>query len=196
MKLSILIATIEERREQFNALRGHIKKQIAGLESDVEIISACDNKEMSIGAKRDVLYKMAHGKYSVMVDDDDSLSDDYIKLVLPALKTEPDCVGYKEYVNFNGEARASIFSLRFKEWENCRPVRHGIWYHRTPFCKTPIKTEICRKVGVKDMRFAEDHDFAKRVYPFLKTEVFIDEFLYYYNTKPMSAIELKNRYGI
>ena len=193
MKLSILIATIEERAEMFNALVSEIEKQVT---KDVEILSLCDNKEMSIGTKRDKLYNMANGEYSVMIDDDDSISKDYVKLVIPALKTKPDCVGYKEWVNFNGVNRGSIFSLKFKEWENCKPVRHGIWYHRTPFCKTPIKTEICRKVGVKDMRFAEDHDFAKRVYPYLKTEVFIDEFLYFYQTMPMDAATIAKRYGI
>jgi hypothetical protein len=196
MLLTIAIATIEERREQFDALKKYIKRQMIGFESEVEIISACDNKEMSIGNKRDALYKMARGKYTVMVDDDDSIGDGYFKLVIPALKKKPDCVGYKEFINWDGQSRASMISLQFKEWENVRPIRHSIWYHRTPFCKTPILTEICREVGVKDMRFAEDHDFAKRVYPFLKTEVFIDEFLYYYNTKPMSAIEIKKRYGI
>ena len=196
MILTIAIPTIEERREQFDALKKYIKRQMIGFESEVEIISACDNKEMSIGSKRDALYGMARGKYTVMVDDDDSIGKDYFKLVIPALKKNPDCVGYKEHVNWDGQKRGSIFSLRFKEWENCRPPRDGIWYHRTPFIKTPIKTEICQRVGVKDMRYAEDHDFAKRVYPHLKTEYYIDEFLYYYNTKPMSTIEIKNRYGI
>ncbi len=48
-------------------------------------------------------------------------------------------------------------------------------------------------VGVKDMRFGEDHDFANRILPFLKTEHYIDRemYIYQYKSEPHNI-----KYGI
>ncbi len=60
MIFSILIATVEGRAEKFTALRDHVQAQISDP-SEVEIVSLCDNKEMTIGAKRQRLLEMATG---------------------------------------------------------------------------------------------------------------------------------------
>lgn len=184
-KLTVAIPSIVERKEQFEALLTHLYR-IAPIW--VEIIDLIDNKTISIGSKRQQLLETAKGEYIVMVDDDDTIPDYYFDKLLPALEQQPDCVGYIEQV---GEKNA-IHSKRFKHWGESKEA-----YHRTPFCKDPIRTELARQVGFKDMRYGEDHDFAKRLYPLLKTEVFIDEIMYIYNQpKRLSKQEHKKRYGI
>lgn len=184
MILSILIPTVTGREESFAELEGFLKWQIniSELSDKVEIKSICDNKEISIGQKRNKLLEMAQGEYCVMIDDDDSVHFQYLKKVLPALEKNPDCVGYKELCIYEGEkkAQSSCFSLRYKEWAD---NRDGFDHVRSPFYKMPIKTEICRSVGFKDMRYGEDHDFAKRILPHLKSEVFIGDFMYIYRHK-------------
>ena len=181
--LTIAIPTITSRRNQFTLLYEHIRNQIKEykLTKKVELIFECDNKEISIGAKRDLLIKKAKGKYIVMIDDDDWLPYNYCNDVLSACEDDSDCIGYLEDCVFDWNHRAtSCISLRYKSWMN----NVGVYdYVRTPFFKVPIKTEICRQVGCADLRFGEDSDFAKRIYPLLKSETFIDKKLYIYRYK-------------
>jgi hypothetical protein len=197
MKLSILIPTVIERAEQFHRLRVFIQRQIIDfeLEDQVEIIYLQDNKEISIGKKRDELYKMANGAYSWMIDDDDWVHYNALPIIIDTLKIntgiEADCVCFKELCIFDGKrVESSNFSLQYGGWaDNVDGFNHV----RTPFFKTPIKTNLCKHVGVADMRFGEDHDFAIRIKPYLKHEAYIHEFIYIYRHNSSSHNE---RYGI
>jgi len=187
--LTICIPTVVGREAKFNMLYDHIREQIReyGLGKKVEIIVEKDNKEMSIGAKRQKMYERAKGLYSVQIDDDDNVPFEFCKRVIEAIEAEQsDCIGYIEECHFDGRnVGNSLFSKDYPDWiENLNPpvVKNG---HicvrvRTPFFKTPIKTEICLKVGVANMRHGEDHEFSRRVLPFLKTETFIPEKMYLY----------------
>ena len=53
-------------------------------------------------------------------------------------------------------------------------------YHRTPNHLNPIRRELALLAGFPDQPVAEDHCFAARVFPHLKTEEFIDAFMYDY----------------
>ena len=72
---------------------------------------------------------------------------------------------------------------------------YGFGYIRTTYPKVPIRKSICLKVGYKDLRYGEDHDFAKRLKlsGLLKTEVYIDSVLYFYRYKFQ---EHSAKYGI
>lgn len=178
--LTICIPTIKERENQFKSLKSFIEKQTKKYGAGIEIISICDNKEISIGAKRQQMYEMARGLYSWQIDDDDSITEGCIDLIMEAIKQDADCVTFKEICIFENRTEYSSFSLRWSEWGD---KVGGFDHVRTPFCKTPIKTELCLKAAVKDMRYGEDHQFAKDVYPLLKTEAYIDEFVYIYRYK-------------
>lgn len=189
--LSILIPTILERRDQFDHLVSFISNVLEdnALHDAVELISYSDNKEISIGKKRNYLYGMAKGLYSWAIDDDDAIATDAIPLILAAMKTDPDCITFQELCNIDGVTSRSNFSLNYIDWGE----HIDGWDHvRTPFFKTPIKTSICQAFPVPDMRFGEDHSWARIIQPHLKTEVHIDEFLYYYNHQ---SSPYNQRYG-
>lgn len=180
--LSICIPTIIGREEKFNKLYDFISRQISNnnLDSKIEIIFIKDDKQMSIGNKRQEMYSFCKAKYAVQIDDDDWVSDDYVLKVVNACDENYDCIGYKESVTIDGVDKGdSLFSIGFPDWIEKYNVK-GCVRVRTPFFKTPIKTELCLKIGVKDMRWGEDHDFAKRILPHLKTQTFIDEVMYKY----------------
>ena len=61
-------------------LTNRIYSQIGDLkaESKVEVIVICDNKEISIGEKRNRLYTAASGEFSVQIDDDDDVAGNYV----------------------------------------------------------------------------------------------------------------------
>jgi len=195
--LSILIPTTVDRREQFLKLKDEFKRQIieSGYQNIVEIKWAEDNKEISVGEKRNNLYNSASGKYSVQWDSDDWIHPQALKMIIQALHQEPDCVTYKELCNMDGEIKFSNFSNEYPDWngEGNNVLSDGFHFQRTPFFKTPILTSICRQAGVGDIRYAEDHDFARRVKPLIKSEAHIDEFIYHYIHESTPHAE---RYGI
>lgn len=183
--LTIGIPTVFGREKKYDRLVDEINRQITEdtLQGIVEVISYKDNKEISIGAKRDWLYKNSKGIYSVQIDDDDMIAGHYLKTVVDDCLENDDCIGYIEDCTINGDKSRSLFSINYPGWiEKITPNQSNYFCNRvrTPFMKSPIKTEICQKVGVKDMRFGEDHDFAVRVLPHLKTMTFINEPMYFY----------------
>ena len=195
IRLTIAIPTVLGREAEFNSLFNKIKVQ-ANAFLDVEVISLKDNKEISIGQKRNNLYSMAKGLYTVQIDDDDSVPMDYVQKIMSAIEFDCDCIGYIESCVINGAQQYSKISLDYPEWQTLNPVSGGFNYTRTPFFKVPIKTSICKEIGVADMRFGEDHDFAKRIYPHLKDCYFINEVMYYYTAKSLTQQEHKERYGL
>ena len=193
MILTICIPTIIGREAQFEALRNELQSQALGYQ--VEIISLCDNKEISIGKKRQRLYEMAKGEYAVQLDDDDWIAPTYIEDVM--LNLGSDCIGYVERCIINGKTMYSKISNEFADWATVSPNEiEGYHYHRTPFFKVPIRTALCLAVGVNDMRFGEDHDFARRIKPLIKSEVFINKAMYYYTADSLTPEEHNRRYGI
>lgn len=191
--LSILIPTVVGREDKFRKLRTFIQHQIDYLNAyeQVEVLTLKDNKEMTIGEKRNRLFEMSSGIYSVQIDDDDSLHHEYVKMVLEAAKKGTDCIGYKELCVWSGKkVESSVFSKRYPEWKD---NYDGFDHVRSPFYKCPIKTEICLQEKFKGIRFGEDHEWSKRIFPLIKSETFIDEFMYIYQHTPE---EHNVKYGI
>jgi glycosyltransferase involved in cell wall biosynthesis len=194
--LSICIPTVNGREKSFDLLMTEINRQISvcKAEKKVEVIVKKDNKEISIGEKRDLMYKQCKGKYAVHIDDDDMIHPNYIESVLKAATLDTDCITYMEDCTIDGVKSKSLFTLKSPIWiEKLKEPVNGCVRVRTPFFKTPIKTKICKKIGVRSMRFGEDLDFANRVFPHLMTEMFINEpmYIYQYVKTPHNQ-----RYGI
>lgn len=187
--LSILLPTVSNRAALFALLHAHLKKQADG--KPVEILVACDNKEISIGKKRQNLLQQATGEYVVYIDDDDWISDSYVDDILKALESSPDCVGFLITCTTNGKNPVkAIASMRYKEWQE---NRDGYAHVRTIYHKTPVRREIALQVGFPDLRYAEDKPFAKGVTARVKTEVFIPHVMYYYRFR---AENFNAKYGI
>ena len=105
MILSILIPTLPERAEKFNKLFFDINFQIE-MQNAFEIVEVLIDeapKGKSIGEKRNQLLQKASGEYVCFIDDDDKLSNDYIRLILKALQSKPDCLSLKGVITFDGQ---------------------------------------------------------------------------------------------
>lgn len=214
IQLSILIPTITERKKQLFDLCNNILKRskfnkgtiegafkIENVEISImifgglEIITAVDNKEMTIGQKRELLYQKAKGRYSWQIDDDDDIEDNAIESIFQSIKQEPDCITFLEHCSIDGGIFSSRHSLEYNDWEGNGDhiLSDGFHYHRTPFFKSVIKTEIARSVPIPHIRFGEDHQWAQVLKPHLKNEIHIDKYLYFYQHTSTSHNE---RYGI
>jgi glycosyltransferase involved in cell wall biosynthesis len=198
--LSILIPTVVGRESEFFYLRNKLESQRKAIKGPFgfdpfEILFFIDNKEMTIGEKRTRLYHMASGKYSVQIDDDDSISDDALWTILGMLPQNADCITYQERCDINGLLLKSNHSLGYDDWagDGSRELYDGFHFHRTPFFKDVIKTEIAKSVPIPKIRFGEDHEWAKALKPHLKTEIHINKELYYYQH---TSTPFAERYGI
>ncbi len=201
MKLNILICTVNGREEQFNLLKHHLQTQIneLGKQNEVKILSKKDNKEISVGSKRQLLLLEGTADYIVFIDDDDMVPYFYVEKILEAINDdvtfnnikEPDCIGFR--IDCKGTTgKTASASLKWDDWaEN----QGGFDYVRSIYHKNPVKREIALQIGFKDMRFGEDYDYSKRLKEsgLLKKEVFIDEVMYEYRYKYENP---KIKYGI
>ncbi|NRA91233.1 MAG: glycosyltransferase [Psychroserpens sp.] len=178
MILSILIPSIPEHTKKLEGLLKQLKKQDL---SNVQILTyeteASKNGGMSIGSKRTKLINQAKGEYSVFIDSDDVISEDYIANVLQGIKSGADviCFQVKYRKDKTGFEKIVKYSKDFK-----RDGEKPEYYERLPNHLMVVKTSIAKVVGWKDMTYGEDAEYSKRLKPFLKSEYQINKLLYYY----------------
>lgn len=190
MILSILICTTTDRRPLFQKLYNELDRQAEGL--PVEILFEEDNKQMSVGAKRQKLLLRAKGEYIVYFDSDDWPYSFYVSEIVKALESKPDCVGFEINMTTNGiKPQVCCHSLRYPVWKE---RVDGYDYVRSPGHFNPIKRDIAIRVGFKDMRFGEDHVYSKGVTRLCKSEIFIPKKLFHYRYS--NSIPHKQKYGI
>lgn len=156
----------------------------------VELVYIEDEKEMSIGAKRQKLLEKAKGEYIVFFDSDDYPKPNYVTEIMTALERGPDCVGFKIAMTTNGtNPQTCVHSLLNPVWEF-----KGGEYLRNVTHFNPVRLVLALKAGFKDIRFGEDKDYSDRVSKLCKHEVFIDKFLFDYRYS--DKVEHNQKYGI
>jgi hypothetical protein len=180
IKLSILIPTLENRKHFLDRLMECLNKQDL---TDVEILTELDNGEKSIGEKRNILLDRATGDYIAFVDDDDLVSEKYVELVLKAIEKKPDVVGMHLLMTVDGQREERTYhSLKYRTWYNENdPDRPGKQrYFRNPNHLNPVKREYAVKTRFPSINMCEDRDYSARILPYLQTEEYIEEPIYYY----------------
>lgn len=175
-KLSILICSLREREKSLNKLLEVIEPQRT---SEVEIILDTDNGEVTTGFKRNRLLNAAFGEYISFIDDDDLVSNDYIVKILKAIETSPDCCGMEGLITFQKKniTRKFIHTIQCSEWYEKDHI-----YYRCPNHLSPVKRIHALATKFPDITVGEDHDYSTRLFPLLKTEVYINNPIYYYLT--------------
>ena len=175
IKLSILVCTIEKRKQLLDNLISIIQPQLDN-NLQVECVVVSDKGTMPIGMKRNILIGEASGEYICFIDDDDIVGNDYVERILNALQSSPDVVVFDAF--------------RFENGKPDRVVKYGIEYakdyhdknayYRLPNHLMVVKKDIADKVPFKPKNFGEDSDYAQRLKPHLKTQERINEILYQY----------------
>jgi glycosyltransferase involved in cell wall biosynthesis len=189
--LSILIPSLLNRRELLERL---LKILNAQKTDEIEIIFSVDTGTISTGEKRNALMDKARGEYIVYVDDDDTVSEDYVCLVTEAIKrSRPDCIGinlvhYKDGI-FHGNCE---LSLRIKEWGNFineNPPR----YERFPIHLNPVRRDIAMKARFPKSSNEEDRHYGLALQPLLKTCEIIDKPIYFYMENTQDPLKTTRR---
>jgi len=179
MTLSILICSLHSRHEKLTALLKELLYQRNDNEL-VEILTEIDNKEISTGAKRNILLQRATGKYIIFIDDDDWPEPCYISELLQAAASDADCFAINGYITTNGTNR--IDWRLSKDYENVTIKENGykhVYLRKTNHI-TAVRRSIALQVGFPDKSNAEDKWYSDKVAPFCKTEYQIKPCMYHY----------------
>ena len=179
MILTITIASVSIRKEMLVTLLAELNRQINenGYEKDVEILVDDDDKRF-LGTKRKEMLSKAQGLFTCAIDDDDWISENYVRLIVEAIKNNPavDNLKINGIITTDGEnPKKWIISCHFEDWFE----EEGVYY-RTPNHICPIKTELVRIAGFDEVAWGEDYPFSQRIKPLLKSEVEVEEPLYFY----------------
>ena len=201
--LSILIPTVVGREDDLYRVTKKIcgggfteEDMITGAagkyfgECQLHIIK--DDKQITVGEKRERLYEAAEGLFSWQIDEDDDIADNAIELILEAIKSNPEipCITFREKCMMNGVYKSSNHSIKYEKWQD---NFDGYDYVRCPFYKDVIRTDIAQSVPFPHIRYNEDEQWSMAIKPLLTDEIHIDEELYYYIYNPTETHE--KRYG-
>lgn len=180
--LSILIPSIPSRFEShLLPLWKELQRQCnnPSYVSRVEILILCDNKQRSIGSKRQALLNLAQGEYIAFMDDDDKPNDKYIinflYEVLPN-SVKSDVITFNQDVSINGEPYPLTF--RFGHEVNEEPNKDG--FIRPPWHVCFWRRDVVQHCTFPDSNYGEDWAWAEQANKKAKTSHHIDEFMMTY----------------
>jgi hypothetical protein len=152
---SIMIPTLVERMVTFDRLMESIKEKHSRICPDlkIEYCIARDNREKSIGNKRQALLQGAKGKYVSFVDDDDSLTDAYFEDALECIR------GRFEVCRLRGQMAQYTFTHSIENTLTS-PMARGEVFLRPPNHLNIMLGEVAKIVPFGDAVRGEDLDWT------------------------------------
>jgi glycosyltransferase involved in cell wall biosynthesis len=162
--LSLLVLTVPSRvGSYYLTLLKELERQSAG--KPVEILGLYDNKQRSVGEKRNALLQMAQGEWCAFIDDDDWVAEDYVQKLTDAARAVRDvpakvCViVFDQTVSVNAKEEklgkyGVEYYLRFDGmhlWTG-RPTHTQCW-----------RTAHAKRFAFPDKTFAEDVEWVAQV---------------------------------
>jgi glycosyltransferase involved in cell wall biosynthesis len=191
-RLSILICARYDRNESLVVLLRNLNEQKTdAVEILVDYGDPCGlpGDKLTIGDKRNRLLSDANGEWVCFIDDDDVPAPMYVREILKAADKNPDCIGFKVDRFLNGNHfGVAIHSRRFRFFSRRTFGRNEEAVSWPPNHLNPIRTSLARQTGFKSLNRGEDRDYAERLWPLLRTEVFIDKTLYFYMRKVQRGV--------
>lgn len=177
MKLSILICHLPERKPLLDRLMDILTPQ---LSNEVQVLIH-ESKGMTIGEKRNYLLKLAKGDYVAFCDDDDKVSDNYVKLLTEGIDKGVDCCSLMGEYTINGVFDGYFeHSIKYNAYRTVS--RTNVKYERYPNHLNCIKSSIAKQFKFPEKNHGEDTDWATQIHKsgLIKTEHYIPQVIYHY----------------
>lgn len=188
--LTIMIPTLVSRAKFYDRIYRELSFQLDQLgTNEVQILPYLDNGEVSTGLKRNWCIHNAAGQYVAFVDDDDMITDCYIRSQLHVAKSGADCGNLKGLYFMNGVYdRPFLHSIQYDHW-----YQDNQFYYRNPNHLNCIKKELILDIPYVDQYVGEDGKWSEAIHASgrLKNETHMRETLYLYydvtKTKPLTV---------
>lgn len=184
MKLSILVPTVTTRIDQREKLLAKLCAQAAG--KPVEILSLIDNRQRSIGMKRQALLDIARGEYIAFCDDDDDISDDYISSLLAEIEVGADCITFEQHTVWNDAHSHIVFGLNNKDEE----LKHGGTTLRGPWHVCAWRREKVAGCLFLDANWGEDFIWSIQARRKVHDATHIPRVLHFYTHTDTASLAL------
>jgi len=155
---TVMIATIPGREKKLQSLLSSIREKVLRIapELRLEICLDFDNKESSIGDKRQRLLQRAQGKYSCFIDDDDEITDAYIEDVLAMVRGNFHTMRLWGKI---GEQRF-MHSTSVKLTDPMATKDTPAIFQRPPNHLNPMLSDIAKLIPFKSAVYGEDLDWT------------------------------------
>ncbi len=191
IKLTIGIPTIPNRNRRYlEPLVSKLMGQV-GDARDIEIIALMDNKMMSIGRKKTLLFNMARGKYACIIDDDDDVADDYVATLRNVINDQlnVDVICYNQEADINGKkwlVKTSLNHNRKHPFDQLEVDKNGntIPCKRPPWQWCAWRTDFIKTIPFGDTNWSEDAAFTLSAIEAAKSELVIDKVMCKYRYSP------------
>ena len=190
MLVSFLICGLEGR--PWKSLADNIQRQIDDASVECEVLTNVDSGEKSSGKKRNELTVASRGRYVAFIDDDDRVSENYVKSICNAiLPTEPDLVTFCMTVTIIHRidkfkrTRVSKEKWKLGVWKDDRRTGRMAANHLCCWKKEiAVKSAWCERLGYGDDQLWYGPLHASHA---IKSHIFVDECLYFYECNLMTS---------
>lgn len=194
--LSILIPTIPSRKEMLERLIDQLENQIYACNKDHPMlggVEVCVGNEkafldggISIGEKRNRLTKIANAKYLCFLDDDESISPNYVESLLRLCLQDQDICTFRAMVKLQSFWSLIDMRLMYKVNDQISP---DYTVRRPPWHICPVRSVYAKSFEFKDINNAEDFEWMQRVLSCCTSEAHTDQILFCYNHGPHSEAD-------
>ena len=183
--LSILTASIPERADKLEMLTEKIAHQIGDF--PVEHLVFLDNRRRTIGAKRDALLRIARGTFIAYVDDDDTVSPDYVASLVDAIKIaitptfsqtdhRIDVITFAQFARVNEAAAKIVFGLR----QENQPFIPDTEVLRAAWHVCAWRRSVAILSHFPESNYGEDWAFAEPINRIARASIHLDKVLHHY----------------
>lgn len=135
---------------------------------------------VTIGAKRNTLLEEASGEYVAFIDDDDYVTQDYIKKVYEACNLGYDCVELRSQIASNDHLNGRIIHFAVHNDPEPKLLQEDVYIQSIGHL-CPVKASIALKARFPELNVGEDLEYSRRIKPLLRTMAPTEGILYYYN---------------
>ena len=155
---SVLIPTIPGRETQLQSLVQSIHEKVNRICPNIrlEVVVGFDNKEQSIGMKRENMLQSAKGKYVAFIDDDDEITDAYIEDLRDTVQNSIPVM------RIRGQINQYTFTHSLENKLSDPMARNGVFL-RPPNHLNPMMTDVAKLIHFADSLRGEDLDWTIRL---------------------------------
>ena len=156
--ITYMIPTIPGREASLARLIASIHEKMSRIAPTLRytIDLGFDNREMSIGSKRQMMIQRSLAKYSAFIDDDDEITDAYIEDLRETI------AGSYHVMRLRGTIHPYTFTHSIENTLSS-PMARGEVFLRPPNHLNPMMTDVAKFVHFRDAVRGEDLDWTMRM---------------------------------